>query len=74
MSLEFKRKVREGDKDLRVIHRETIFEATKLNEMPYKVNVDSEKWSEEFSLGYSIVKRTGSGEKSAREEKEQLVR
>lgn len=50
MSLEFKRKVREGDKDLRVIHRETIFEATKLNEMPYKVNVDSEKWSEDIPL------------------------
>lgn len=37
-----------------------IFKAMRLNEMPYKVNVDSEeKWSEELSLGRSIVKRTG---------------
>lgn len=67
MSLEFKRKVWPGDRDLGVFHIEMMFKAMRLDEMPKGESVDSEeKWHEDLSLRHSIVKRAGRWEESAR--------
>ena len=75
MSLEFKRKVWTRDNVWAAFHKEMIFKAVRRDEMAKGVSVDSEeKYSQDLSVGFPIVKRTERWEKSARLEKEQLVK